>query len=78
MVDQELLQAIGEVIDKKLEPINDRLDGIDKRLDSIDEQLEEIKEYAEVTRDGVNTLLAWAEECSDAIKLPLPRIGTVE
>lgn len=40
MIDKEMLEAIGQMMDSKLEkaltPINERLDGIDKRLDRLE------------------------------------------
>ncbi len=35
-MDKELLQAISDMMDKKLEPITDRLDKMDTRLDVIE------------------------------------------
>ena len=59
MVDKELLEAIGQMMDEKfdqkLQPIIDRLDN-------------------EEVRDGVNALLEWAEECGNVIKFPLPKV----
>lgn len=43
MVDQELLQAIGAMMDAKIAPINDRLDRIDARLDRVEERLERVE-----------------------------------
>ena len=67
MMDKELLEAISQMMDAKLEPINKRLDAMDSRLD----KLEEIQEE---TRSGVNSLLEWAEECGNVIKFPLPKV----
>ena len=64
MTNEELL----EVMDK-------RFDSIEKRLDRMEEDIEEIKETAEITRNGVNALIEWAEDCGNAIKFPLPRIA---
>ena len=50
MTNEELLAAI-----------NARFDAIDARFNSIQEQLDDLKEDCEVTRDGVNTLLEWAD-----------------
>lgn len=36
MMDKEMLEAIGQMLDSKLEPIHTRLDGIDKRLDRLE------------------------------------------
>lgn len=57
-----------------LEAINKRFDSIDTRFDSIEGRLDRLEESAEVTRDGVNSLLDWAEECGNVIKLPLPKV----
>lgn len=67
MVDQELLQAIGQMMDEKLEPINEELKGLR-------EDVEDLKEGQEEIRSGVNVLLAWSEKVSDATKFPLPEI----
>ncbi|MCL2580485.1 MAG: hypothetical protein FWE32_10730 [Oscillospiraceae bacterium] len=37
---KEDLQAIGQLMDTKLDPINKRLDGMDKRLDGMDKRLD--------------------------------------
>ena len=67
MIDLEMLQAMRAMLKEELEPIN-------KRLDAIEEDLDELKEHAEITRDGVNSLLEWAEECGNVIKFPLPKV----
>ena len=64
MVDKELLEAIGQMMeaqeDRKLQPIVDRLD--------------KLEESSEEVRSGVNALLEWAEECGNVIKFPLPKV----
>ena len=60
MVDQEMLEAIGQMMDEKLRPIADRLDKLEES-------------NAEV-RSGVNAFLGWAEECGNVIKFPLPKV----
>lgn len=67
MIDLEMIQAMRAMMKEELEPIN-------KRLDAIEENLDELKEHAEITRDGVNSLLEWAEECGNVIKFPLPKV----
>ena len=68
MDNNELLQAIGQIvgtkIDEKLQPINDRLDKIDARLDKIEEDIEIIREDTAITRVATNSLLEWAEDAS--------------
>lgn len=39
MENSELLQAISDIMDKKLEPINNRLDKMDSRLDKVERQI---------------------------------------
>ena len=40
MENEQLLQALSDMMDKKLEPINSRLDSMDNRLDSMDSRLD--------------------------------------
>ncbi|MEY8403732.1 hypothetical protein AALA54_10390 [Oscillospiraceae bacterium 44-34] len=60
MTDQELLQAMSQMMDQKLQPIIER-------LDTLEENLEE-------TRNGVNMLINWSEKVSMAATFPLPDI----
>lgn len=62
-------------MDSQLDKVDSRLDKVDSRLDKVDECLDRMEEYAEITRDGVNALLDWAEVCSETYSLPLPKIG---
>ena len=38
-------------------------------------KLDDLTKAHEETREGVNTLLSWAEKASNALSLPLPKIG---
>lgn len=67
MADQEILQAMSQMMDQKLAPINQRLNNIDQRLDDMEESLSEV-------RTGVNMLISWSEKVSMAAKFPLPDI----
>lgn len=60
MTDQELLQAMEEMMDRKLQPIK--------------EDMEAMKEGLAEVRSGVNTLLDWAEQVGGSIEFPLPKI----
>ena len=60
MTDQELLQAMEQMMDRKLEPIKN--------------DIAEIKEDLAEVRGGVNTLLDWADKVGDSISFPLPKI----
>ena len=66
-MDKELLEAIGRMMDEKLEPI--RAD-----VAQVKEDVAELKESNEEVRSGVNALLEWAEECGNVIKFPLPKV----
>jgi len=64
MSDQELLQAIRAIVKEELEPVKT--------------QLTDLAEAHEETRGGVNALLEWAEEVSESITFPLPKIAKVK
>jgi hypothetical protein len=66
-MDKELLEAISKMMDEKLEPIK-------KDIAELKDDVSTLKETSEVTRDGVNSLLEWAEECGNVIKFPLPKV----
>ena len=53
------LQAIGAMLDSKLEPFN-------VRLEAMQSDIETIKEDGVITREAVNTLLDWANIMDDA------------
>ena len=56
-----------DLILEELRKINSRLAGVESRLDKLEES-------AEITSDGVNTLIEWAEDVSNAIRFPLPKL----
>ena len=64
MVDKELLEAIGQMMDEKL----------DRKLQPFVDRLDKLEESSEEVRSGVNALLEWAEECGNVIKFPLPKV----
>jgi hypothetical protein len=43
-------------------------------IKDIQSRLDKLEESAEITRDGVNTLIEWAEDVSNAIRFPLPKL----
>ena len=57
-----------------LEALNKWFDTIDTRLEKIEADVAQLKEDAEITRSGVNSLLEWAEDVSNAIRFPLPKV----
>ena len=70
MVDKELLEAIGQMMDTKLEPINARLDTMQQDIESIKDDVAELKEYAEITREGVSKVAEWADNAGFLLKIP--------
>lgn len=42
--------------------------------DTINDRLEKLEEGQAEIRDGVNTLLEWADKVGDSIEFPLPKI----
>lgn len=59
---------------QELQKMNGRLDKMDGRLDAIEDKLDTLQEEHTITREGVNKLLDWADECGYIVKLPLPKI----
>ena len=88
MTNEERILELLEAQQGELRQINVRLDGMDARFDGIDAQLvgvrarlnsidtrlDKLEEDAEITRDGVNALIDWAENVSNAIRFPLPNL----
>jgi len=83
MTDNELLLAISNIMDKKLEPIHEQLDEhtrkfeileqrFDARLDGIDERLDGIDERL----DGIDERLDGIDERLDGIDARLDRMDT--
>ena len=66
-MDKELLEAISQMLDEKLDPIK-------KDIADLKDDVAALKETSEVTRAGVNSLLEWAEECGNVIKFPPPKV----
>jgi len=71
MTNEELL----EVLNQRFDSIEKRLEQMEENIEEIKEDVSELKETAEITRNGVNALIEWAEDCGNAIKFPLPRIA---
>ena len=67
MTNEEKILQMLEAQQAELRKINSRLAGVESRLDKLEES-------AEITRDGVNTLIEWAEDVSNAIRFPLPKL----
>ena len=78
MLDKNDLEAIAQLMDSKLTPINGRLermetrlDRMETRLDQVQEDIESLKEDSAINRNGVNTLLEWAEKAQVQVQIPL-------
>ena len=67
MTNEERILELLEAQQTELRKINTRLNSIDTRLDKLEDD-------AEITRDGVNALIEWAENVSNAIRFPLPKL----
>ena len=68
MTNEELLQAMEQMMDKKLQPIKEDMEAMKEDMEIMKEDLSEV-------RAGVNTLLDWAEKVGDSIQFPLPKIA---
>ncbi|MDE6761811.1 MAG: hypothetical protein K2J90_14220 [Lachnospiraceae bacterium] len=72
MTDNELLQAMSNMLDKKfdekLTPINTRLDNMDSRLDSVDSRLEKLEADTSALKAGQNRIIEKQRELRKDIK----------
>ena len=79
MVDMELLKAIEEMMDRKLDeklaPVNQRLDRVESDLTEVKGRLSDVEESLSEVRTGVNTLLEWADEVGGTIAFPIPKMN---
>ena len=66
MTNDELLSAITMQIGEFRKEVNDRFNGIEERIDSLEEN-------GEITRDGVNALLDWADIIGRINKHPIAK-----
>ena len=61
-------------MESRFDGMESRFDGMESRLDGMESRLDKLEESAEVTRGGINTLIEWAENVSNAIRFPLPKL----
>lgn len=73
-MDKELLGAISQMLDEKLDPIKKDISDLKDDVEALKDDVAALKETSEITRAGVNSLLEWAEECGNVIKFPLPKV----
>ena len=76
MEEKELLQAIRQIVEEENEPIQREIatmkgdmSAMDGKIDRLKEDVAGLKEDSAVTRNGVNTLLDWAEKVQVSIPL---------
>jgi septation ring formation regulator EzrA len=68
---KEDLQELRVLIREELKPIEERLVSVEGKIDAIQEDIDVLKEESEITRNGVNTLLIWAEKADRSINVGL-------
>lgn len=56
---------------KALQSILEKLDGLEKGQKQMQADITELKEDSAITRNGVNTLLDWAEKAQVQVSIPL-------
>ncbi|WP_177576941.1 hypothetical protein [Hydrogeniiclostridium mannosilyticum] len=60
-----------ERMETRLDRMETRLDRMETRLDQVQEDIESLKEDSAINRNGVNTLLEWAEKAQVQVQIPL-------
>lgn len=77
MENQDLLQAIRQIVQEETQPIHQRLDGIDNRLDGIDQRLDKVDERldrVDERLDGIDQRLDRVDERLDNIEMRLDHL----
>ena len=80
MADIELLRAIGQLLDVKLQPVHERLDRMDKRLTNLEGQMTEMNTRVtnlEEQMTVVNTRLTNLEEQVSDVKTRVKRVELI-
>lgn len=67
MENNELLKAIDQMMDMKLEPINNRLEGLENRFDTLEQKVDEIKEKVDFTADIVEQTLKMQDDLEQRV-----------
>ena len=65
----------GERIISLLEAQQKELQEIHCEIQKVNSRLDALEESAEITRDGVNAILEWAEDVGNSLRFPLPKIA---
>ena len=63
-----------DLILEELRKLNAKVDTMQQDVSRLKEDVAQLKEDSEITRTGVNALIEWAEDVSNAIRFPLPKL----
>ena len=63
-----------DLILEELRKLNAKVDTMQQDVSQLKEDGAQLKEDSEITRTGVNALIEWAEDVSNAIRFPLPKL----
>ena len=63
-----------DLILEELRKLNAKVDTMQQDVSQLKEDVAQLKEDSEITRTGVNALIEWAEDVSNAIRFPLPKV----
>ena len=63
-----------DMILEELRKLNAKVDTMQQNVSQLKEEVAQLKEDSEITRTGVNALIEWAEDVSNAIRFPLPKL----
>ena len=63
-----------DLILEELRKLNAKVDTMQQDVSHLKEDVAKLKEDSEITRTGVNALIEWAEDVSNAIRFPLPKL----
>ena len=63
-----------DLILEELRKLNAKVDTMQQNVSQLKEDVAQLKEDSEITRTGVNALIEWAEDVSNAIRFPLPKL----
>ena len=63
-----------DMILEELRKLNAKVDTMQQDVSQLKEDVAQLKEDSEIARTGVNALIEWAEDVSNAIRFPLPKL----
>ena len=63
-----------DMILEELRKLNAKVDTMQQNVSQLKEDVAQLKEDSEITRTGVNALIEWADDVSNAIRFPLPKL----